>query len=103
MSDSILQTEVECFITGSRQNVVKHHIYKGNPNRKISEEQGFYIYIDPFFHTNSREGVHFNHAFDVTLKKMCQMAYEDKCIIDQGISRETARDRFRKLVGKSYL
>lgn len=103
MSDSILQTEKCCFITGSTEGLHKHHIYGGNPNRRISEEQGFYIYLIPMFHNISNEGVHANHAFDVTLKKMCQLAYEDKCILDQGISRESARDRFRKMIGRSYL
>lgn len=103
MTDSILQDEKECFITGSHNNLHKHHIYKGNPNRKISEEQGFYIYLEDFWHTNSNECVHKNHAFDVCLKKMCQMAYEDKLMMDQGISRESARDRFRKMIGRSYI
>ena len=103
MSKSLLQTEKECFITGRTVDLAKHHIYMGNPNRRVSEESGFWIWLTPYYHNMSNEGVHFNHAFDATLKRMCQMAYEDKLIIDQGISRESARDRFMKLIGRSYL
>lgn len=103
MSKSILQDEKVCFVTGKPDGLAKHHIFMGNPNRKISEEQGFWVWLDPYFHNMSNEGVHSNHAFDITLKKLCQFAYETKCVLDQGISYESARDRFMKLVGKNYL
>lgn len=102
MSKSILQDEKECFITGAREPLHKHHCY-GAANRKISDEQGFYVWLVPELHNMSDNGVHFNFAFNATLKKMCQLAYEDKLIIDQGISRESARDRFRKMIGRSYI
>lgn len=100
--DSILQDEKECFITCAKEPLHKHHIYTG-ANRKISEEQGFFIWLVPELHNMGDSGVHYNYAFNITLRKMCQMAYEDKLIIDQGISRESARDRFRKMIGRSYL
>lgn len=103
MSKSILQDDKTCFITGFTGDLAKHHIYMGNPNRQISEEQGFWVWLTPMYHNMSDEGVHFNHSFDITLKKMCQLAYEDKLIIDQGLSRESARDRFMRLVGRNYL
>ncbi len=103
MNKSILQDEKCCFITGRTTDVALHHIYGGNPNRKISTEQGFFVFLDPYFHNMSNEGVHSNHAFDITLKKMCQLAYEDKLMLDQGISRERARDRFMKMIGRSYI
>lgn len=103
MSKSILQDEKECFITGATQGLHKHHIYGGNPNRKISEEQGFWVWLSHEYHTNSNECVHKNHPFNLTLKKMCQFAYEAKCVIDQGISWESARDRFMKMIGRSYI
>lgn len=101
--NSILQDEKECFITGRKERLHRHHVYQGNPNRRISEEQGFYVWLSPEYHNMSDEGVHFNHAFDICLKKMCQFAYETKLVLDQGISYESARDRFMKLVGRSYL
>lgn len=103
MNKSILQDEKCCFITGRTTDVALHHIYGGNPNRKISTEQGFFVFLDPYFHNMSNEGVHSNHAFDITLKKLCQQVYEDKLMLDQGISRESARDRFMKLIGRSYI
>ena len=103
MCKSILQDEKCCFITGQTEDVALHHIYGGNPNRKISTEQGFFVFLKPHYHNMSDEGVHANHAFNICLKKMCQMAYEDKCMLDQGISRESARDRFIKMIGRNYL
>ena len=100
--NSILQDEKECFITGRKEGLHKHHIY-GNANRPISEEQGFYVWLSPEYHNMSDEGVHFNHAFVICLKKMCQFAYETKLVLDQGISYESARDRFMRIIGRSYL
>lgn len=99
---SILQDTKECFISGTLLNLVKHHIYKGNPNRRISDENGFWVWLDPYYHNMSDEGVHFNTAFDTTLKKMCQLAYEDK-LIENGDDRMTARQKFMNLIGRSYL
>lgn len=102
MSKSIMQDEKCCFITGRTTGLHKHHIY-GNANRPISEEQGFYVWLTPEYHNMSDEGVHFNYAFDICLKKMCQFAYETKLVLDQGISYESARDRFMRMIGRSYL
>lgn len=101
MSKSILQEDKECFITGKIDGLHKHHIFNA-ANRNISEEQGFWVYLSVPMHTGD-DGVHFNMPFAKTLKKMCQMAYEDKCMIELGISRQSARDRFMKMIGRNYL
>lgn len=99
---SLLQNEKACYITGRTDGLHKHHIFKG-ANRKISEEQGFYVWLVPEFHNMSKEGVHFNHAFDLTLKRLCQFAYEVRLVLGQGISQDKARDRFIKIIGRNYL
>lgn len=94
MAKSIISNEKSCFICGD-PNVVKHHSFHGTANRQISESQGCWIYLCPEHHNMSNEGVHFNHPFDVMLKKYTQMIWEEK----NGKSRED----FIKTFGKSHL
>ena len=92
---SILQTEKECYITGYTHNLHKHHIFFGNPNRKISEDNGFWVYLTGALHNQSNDGVHGKngHELDLKLKQECQMKYEET----------HTREEFMKLIGKSYL
>jgi hypothetical protein len=95
MAKSILQTEKECYITGLTSNLHKHHIYFGNPQRQISEKNGFWVWLTGVYHNQSNFGVHGKdgHELDLMLKKMCQRAYEKK----------HSREEFVQLIGKSYL
>lgn len=92
MSDSILQAEKECFVTHKKYGLHKHHIY-GGPNRRISEANGFYIYLIPFYHNMSDQGIHFNKAFDLRIKRLCQLEYE----------KTHTREEFMALIGRNYL
>ena len=94
MAKSIISNEKSCFICGD-PNVVKHHIYHGTANRQISEVQGCWIYLCPAHHNMTNEGIHFNHPFEVMMKKYCQRVWEAK----NGKSTED----FIKVFGKSYL
>lgn len=89
---SIMQDEKYCIITGKPYGLHKHHIY-GGPNRRISEEQGFYVYLTPEYHNMSNKGVHFNKELDLALKKACQCRYEET----------HSREEFIALIGRSYL
>lgn len=95
MADSILQTEKECYITGQTNNLHKHHIYFGNPQRKISEKHGFWVYLAGRLHNQSNEGVHGKNgrALDLMLKQHCQMKYEET----------HSREEFMQLIGRNYL
>lgn len=88
---SILQEDKVCFICGNTQ-VHEHHIYFG-ANRKASENNGFKVYLCPYHHNMSDEGVHFNKELDIQLKKMCQEKFEEK----------HTREEFMKIIGKNYL
>lgn len=90
---SILQNERECYLTGSTGALHKHHIYFGNPNRKISEQNGFWVYLKPELHNMSKMGVHFNHELDMKLKRECQAKFE----------KTHTRDEFMMLIGRNYL
>lgn len=91
--DSILQTRHECYLTGDTTGLHKHHIYFGNPNRRISEENGFWVYLRHDWHNGANYSVHQNRAIDLELKRLCQEKYE----------LTHSREDFRRLIGKSYL
>lgn len=94
MGKSIMQSEKKCYITGSTSNLHKHHIYFGNANRKISERNGFWVWLTGALHNQSNDGVHCgNKALDLKLKQECQSEFE----------KTHTREEFRKLIGKSYL
>lgn len=94
MAKSILQDEKFCYITGTTYNLHKHHIYAGG-RRKISEENGFWVYLTGRLHNQSNEGVHGKngHKLDTKLKQICQRKYEET----------HSREDFIKLIGKNYL
>ena len=95
MAKSIMQTEKVCYITGQTNNLHKHHIYFGNPGRRISEENGFWVYLAGWLHNQSEHGVHgkYGHELDLLLKTHCQMKYEET----------HTRKEFMALIGKNYL
>lgn len=89
---SILQSTKECYLTGYQGILHKHHIY-GGANRKISEENGFWVWLRPDLHNLSNNGVHFNHDLDLKLKRICQAKYEET----------HTREEFMTLIGRNYL
>lgn len=94
MSKSILQTEKECYFTGRTDNLHVHHIWGGTANRRISEDNGFWVWLTAEWHTgNTAVAVHFNKENSLVLKKACQIVYE----------RSHSREEFMKLIGRNYL
>lgn len=94
MAKSILQSrDKNCFLCGSYYCLEKHHIYFGNPNRKISEKHGFTVRLCANCHRGVPYGVHHNRCNDLWLKRQCQMAYE----------KTHTREEFIALIGKNYL
>ncbi len=91
--DSIMQKEKVCYITGSTTNLHRHHIYFGNPNRRISEQNGFWVWLRSDWHNGASYGVHFDRSLDLELKRACQAMYE----------HTHSREEFIKLIGKNYL
>lgn len=94
MAKSILQDEKVCYITGQTNNLHKHHIFAGG-RRKISEREGFVVYLCARLHNQSDDGVHGKngHELDLMLKRHCQMKYEET----------HSREEFMALIGKNYL
>lgn len=90
---SILQSEKECYICGAKTNLECHHIFAGNPLRKISEQNGFKVYLCRLCHNEPPNGVHFNRKNMDALKAECQRKFEET----------HTRKEFMKLIGRNYL
>jgi hypothetical protein len=71
------------------------HIFFGYANRKISEEQGFWVYLAPWLHNQSAEGVHGKNGreLDLMLKRHAQAKFEET----------HSREEFLQLIGRNYL
>jgi hypothetical protein len=94
MAKSIINNDRECFICRDINDLHKHHIIHGTANRVLSEKHGLWVFLCGKHHNMSDEGVHFNHPFDVMLKKYAQRIWEEK---------NGDRTQFIKIFGKSYL
>lgn len=90
--NSILQTEKECYYTGSTVNLHQHHIFPG-ALRKASEEWGCWVWLRADYHNASPRGVHFNRTLDLALKRDAQERFEQL----------HGHDKFMEVFGKSYL
>ena len=95
MSKSILQNNKKCYITKSTNNLHKHHIFGGTANRKLSEEDGMWIWLWADWHNMSDYGVHFNKELDLKLKRIAQKRWQE-------YYHKTKED-FIKKYGKSYI
>ena len=91
--NSILQSEKECYFCHTPFNLHCHHVFEGTANRKISEKYGFKVWLCARHHNMSNQGVHFNKANDLELKRTYQKEYE----------KTHSREDFIKLIGRSYL
>ena len=93
--ESILQDKKECFITHCTENLDKHHIFFGAKNRKVSDENGFWVWLrhDRHIAGSIYATPHNCREVDLTLKQLCQEEYE----------KTHTRAEFIKLIGRSYL
>ena len=92
---SIIQENKECWFCKTQSGLHLHHVYGGTANRKISDENGFVVYLCEFHHNLGDYGVHgkYGSKHNMELKRACQREYE----------KTHTRDEFIKLIGKSYL
>lgn len=77
MSKSILQEERKSYLSHRTRNLHKHHIYFGNPGRKLSEKWGCWCWLTADEHEGNT-GVHNNRKLDLYLKRVCQKAFEER-------------------------
>lgn len=91
--ESIIQTNKECFVCHTTQNLNLHHIFFGTANREISDENGFVCYLCIYHHHMSKEGVHRNRELDLQIRRITQAKFEET----------HTRDQFMALIGRNYL
>ena len=103
MSKSMFDTKKgTCFICGCHGYTEKHHIFGGVANRRLSEQDGLWVYLCLDHHNTPPNGVHFNpHAME-KLHREGQEAYEKK-MAENGLNAAEAREAFMKRYGKNYL
>ena len=94
MSKSIMSNVKNCYFCGYTQDLDRHHIFFGTANRKLSEEDGCWVWLCKNHHTMSDMSVHQNRKMDLVLKTQCQMTWE-KIYGD--------RKEFIQRYGKSYI
>ena len=82
--------EPQCYITGSRINLDKHHCIHGLANRKIAEKYGLWVYLRHDIHMNLHDK---DKELDRELEQDAQRAFE----------KEHSREEWMKLIGKNYL
>lgn len=90
---SILHQSEFCYLCGTTRDLEEHHIFLGNPLRKISEANGFKVRLCPYCHRLTRNSVHQSRQTDLKLKEACQRKYEET----------HTREAFIKLIGRNYL
>lgn len=74
---SILQKEMDrCYVCGTTLNIHIHEVFYGTANRRLSIKYGCCLALCAIHHNMSNEGVHFNKALDLRLKKEMQERFE---------------------------
>ena len=86
-------TTEECYVCGAARPLERHHIYGGNPGRKLSERYGLTIHLCCFHHRDSKEGIHFNKALRKQLQEEGQRAFE----------KIHTREEFLEVFGRNYI
>ena len=92
-NESIMQEEKCCYVCGGTYNIHEHHVFEGTGRRKMSEKNGFKVWLCGYHHNLSDEGIHFNKELDRRVKAECQAKFEET----------HTREEFMELVGRNYL
>lgn len=94
-SESIISEDRRCWVCGIRGALQRHHCFGGTANRRLSEEDGLWIWLCSQHHTMSNYSVHQDRELDVRVKQMAQYKWEE--------AHNGDREAFRKRYGKSFL
>ena len=89
MSDSILQAEKECFVTGATRGLDKHHILHG-PRRKAADKFGCWVWLA---HDVQMDLHQRNTGLDKDLKALCQARFEELY----------GHEKWMEVFGKNYI
>ena len=101
MNSILNTTKGICYRCGKYGVTERHHIF-GGANRRLSEDDGLWLYLCPECHNRPPQGAHFNKDTMEWLHKIGQEAYE-AAQIQNGLTPAEARARFMRRYGKNYL
>ncbi len=86
MKKSLISNKKECYVCKTTYNLHCHHIFEGTGRRKLSDDDGCWVWLCAYHHNMSNEGVHFNKKLDLELKRRCELKWllddYDRCIND---------------------
>lgn len=86
---SIMQFEKECYLTETKYNLQKHHIFPGALRDK-SEKFGLWVWLRSDMHVGTDYAVHNDESKLLELKQQAQIIFENK------YSHEKWMQEFRK-------
>ena len=93
MAKSIITDNMDiCYICEQPRECI-HHVFGGTANRRLSDKYKLVIPLCHYHHNMSNEGVHFNKPFDICLKKIGQMKFEE----------EYSHEKFMQVFGRNWL
>lgn len=87
-----------CYVCGTTLNLHVHHCFPGCGRRKVSDEQGCWVYLCGPHHNMSNHGVHFDRKLDLRIRRDCQRRWEQREGID-----DPEHKAFIALFGVNYL
>lgn len=76
-----------------QKEIQKHHVFFGTGLRKVSEENGFTVYLCLRHHTESRDAVHRNNSVCRYVQQKTQIEFE----------KTHSRDEFMRIIGRNYI
>lgn len=94
----------QCAVCGSTQGLHSHHIYGGNPGRKLSEKYYMKMWLCPFCHNlGGPKCIHQNRELDLHYKREYQARFENVLMMYGGHDMESARQEFINTFGRNYI
>ena len=71
----------------------EHHVFGGNPNRKLSEKYGLKVHLCIWHHRTGPESVHQNQTVARMLKQIAQRKFEET----------HTREEFMEIFGRNWM
>ena len=92
MSDSIMQSEKVCFVTGATVNLDKHHIFHGS-RRKAADKWGCWCWLEHSVHMDLHQKDQYMMKESWTWQKELPLK---KCLI---LRRTFAKEQLNVVIG----
>ena len=90
MTESIMQSDMRCYVTGKTTNLHRHHAMPGTANRKKSEKYGLWVWLEASVHARLHDK---DKRLEIAIKMDAQRAFEERY----------GHDLWMKEFGRNYL